>query len=211
MEKAQKIIEIVEIKSFEGRSPWEVVFDLETTQKEILDTSGSWGKCPLAPQKFTRVHWGFLFSEQWSSPSTECWSSLSPWRSFASTRAEDCPRMLSLTAGMMWTRLNTPARSVWNFWIILPYRRVWSLPSQCIIVFSGEEAHNAPHEPAWSRERHHWQLRPHLPAGRVQDQEDRGPRPVQDSVRNCSCCWLFWLTRQVSSYSAPGHVWHWHL
>merc|ERR1711897_117269 len=56
-----------------------------------------------------------------------------PMKKRASTRAGDCPRMLSLTAGMMWTRLNMPAR----------------------IVFSGEEADNAPHEPAWSRERHH--------------------------------------------------------
>ena len=68
MEKAQKIIEIVEIKSFEGKSLWEVVFDLETTQKENWATSGTSDSLSPCPTKiYQSALWisaPTLFSEQ---------------------------------------------------------------------------------------------------------------------------------------------------
>ena len=44
--------------------------------------------------------------------------------------------------------------------------------------FPGEEENYAPHEAPWPRERHHRQLRAHLQARGVQDQEDRGSGSV---------------------------------
>ena len=49
--------------------------------------------------------------------------------------------------------------------------------------FSGEEEDHAEDEASWPRERHHRQLRAHLQARGVQDQEDRGSGSVKDSLK----------------------------
>ena len=60
------------------------------------------------------------------------------------------------------------------------------------VSISGEKENHVENEPSRSWECHHWQLRPHLQTWRIQDQEDRGPGSVQDSVNTSEISFSFY-------------------